>query len=108
MTVTDADTAATSARVARWYRKGSGDGEENESTVQSGRLRDIVGNPFRPMLVDPSWLTSTVLELTRQMYESRDFSPMPILADALQDAGCDNDDIPNHCRHRVSMCGAVG
>ena len=32
------------------------------------------------------------------MYESRDFSAMPILADALQDAGCDNDDILNHLR----------
>jgi hypothetical protein len=32
------------------------------------------------------------------MYESRDFSPMPILADALQDAGCDNDTILAHCR----------
>jgi hypothetical protein len=32
------------------------------------------------------------------MYEARDFSAMPILADALQDAGCDNDDILSHCR----------
>ena len=32
------------------------------------------------------------------MYESRDFSAMPILADALQDAGCDSDDILSHCR----------
>jgi hypothetical protein len=32
------------------------------------------------------------------MYESRDFSPMPILADALQDAGCENPDILGHCR----------
>ncbi|MBY0458328.1 MAG: hypothetical protein K2V38_13385 [Gemmataceae bacterium] len=33
------------------------------------------------------------------MYESRDFSAMPILADALQDAGCDNPDILDHCRN---------
>jgi hypothetical protein len=32
------------------------------------------------------------------MYESRHFSPMPILADALQDAGCDNPDVLDHCR----------
>jgi hypothetical protein len=32
------------------------------------------------------------------MYESRDFSAMPILADALQDAGCDKEDILTHCR----------
>jgi hypothetical protein len=47
---------------------------------------------------DPSWLTSTVTALARQMYESRDFSVMPILADALQDAGCENPDIIAHCR----------
>jgi hypothetical protein len=44
------------------------------------------------------WVTDTALSLARQMYESREFSAMPILADALQDAGCDNDDILNHCR----------
>ena len=32
------------------------------------------------------------------MYDRREFSAMPILADALQDAGCDNDDVLNHCR----------
>lgn len=61
-------------------------------------LRDIFGNPFRPVTFPPEWLTSTVLSLATQMYASRDFSAMPILADALQDAGCDNDDVLNHCR----------
>jgi len=61
-------------------------------------LRCFFGNQFRPVAIDPSWLTSTVTSLASQMYESRDFSPMPILADALQDAGCDNDDILNQCR----------
>ena len=32
------------------------------------------------------------------MYDSRDFAPMPILADALQDAGCEHEDILAHCR----------
>jgi hypothetical protein len=32
------------------------------------------------------------------MYESHDFFPMPILADALQDAGCDHPDVLAHCR----------
>jgi hypothetical protein len=61
-------------------------------------IRDIVGNPFRPVTFDPSWRTSTASALARQMYDSRDFAIMPILADALQDAGCDNDDILSHCR----------
>jgi hypothetical protein len=62
------------------------------------RFRDIFGNPFRPVTFDPVWLTSTVMAIAAGMYESRDFSPMPILADALQDAGCDSDDILTHCR----------
>jgi hypothetical protein len=69
-----------------------------EKQVQCSLIRDISGNPFRPASADPSWLTPTVVSLARQMYESRDFSPMPILADALQDAGCDNPDILDHCR----------
>jgi hypothetical protein len=62
-------------------------------------LHDLFGLfPFRPVTLDPAWLTSTVVALARQLYESRDFSAMAILADALQDAGCDNDDILSHCR----------
>ena len=61
-------------------------------------IRDIFGNPFCPTVVNAAWLTSDVLALARQMYESRDFSAMPILADALQDAGCDSADILDHCR----------
>ena len=47
---------------------------------------------------DPAWRTSTATALARQMYESRDFGAMPILADALQDAGCDSADVLEHCR----------
>jgi hypothetical protein len=61
-------------------------------------IRDIFGNPFRPVTCSPSWRTDTAVALARQMYDSRDFSAMPILADALQDAGCDNNDILTHCR----------
>jgi hypothetical protein len=60
-------------------------------------MRDIFGNPFRPVTFSPSWRTDTALALARQMYESRDFGAMPILADALQDAGCDSDDVLSHC-----------
>jgi hypothetical protein len=61
-------------------------------------IRCFFGNPFRPVSFDAEWRTSTAVLLAKQMYESRDFSTMPILADALQDAGCDNADILNHCR----------
>ncbi|MCE9563483.1 MAG: hypothetical protein K8U57_15695 [Planctomycetes bacterium] len=61
-------------------------------------MRDIFGNPFRPVTFTTQWRTSTAVAIAKEMYESRDFSAMPILADALQDAGCDNDDVLNHCR----------
>jgi hypothetical protein len=61
-------------------------------------LRDIFGNPFRPVTFDAAWRTSTAVALANQMYESRDFGAMPILADALQDAGCTSEDVLNHCR----------
>jgi hypothetical protein len=48
--------------------------------------------------IDSAWRTSDVLALAKGIYEERAFDRMPILADALQDAGCTNDDILNHCR----------
>jgi hypothetical protein len=69
-----------------------------ERAVLCSLLRDIFGNPFRPVSFTAEWRTDTVLALARQMYESRDFSAMPILADALQDAGCDNEEVLSHCR----------
>jgi hypothetical protein len=68
-----------------------------EQTVQSHLIRDIFGNPLRPVVFNPEWRTSTAVALAAQMYEVRDFGAMPILADALQDAGCD-DEMLNHCR----------
>jgi hypothetical protein len=69
-----------------------------ERAVQTTLLRDIFGNPFRPVAFALEWRTDTAVSLARQMYESRDFGAMPILADALQDAGCDGEDILAHCR----------
>ncbi|MBL8798455.1 MAG: hypothetical protein JNM56_31460 [Planctomycetia bacterium] len=66
--------------------------------MQLRLLRDIFGNPFRPVAVEPTWLTSTVASLAQAIYDERAFDRLPILADALEDAGCDNADILNHCR----------
>ncbi len=65
---------------------------------QCHSLRCIFGNPFRPVSVEPSWLTSTVTALAEGIYAERAFDRMPILADALEEAGCDHADILNHCR----------
>jgi hypothetical protein len=59
--------------------------------------RCVFGNPFRPVAFDPAWRTDTAVSLARGMYESRDFSAMPILADALQDAGCEDEQVLHHC-----------
>jgi hypothetical protein len=60
--------------------------------------RDTCRDPSRLVTFSLSWRTDTALALARQMHESSDFSAMPILADALQDAGCENADILDHCR----------
>ncbi len=69
-----------------------------EEAEQANLLRDIFGNPFRPVAVDPSWLTSTAVDLATGIYQDRAFDRLPILADAVEDAGCDTTDILNHLR----------
>ena len=86
--------------VSNVFRRAFGKASDLEATwgIYCDLTRDIFGNPFRPVVFSPDWRTSTVLALARQMYESRDFSAMPILADALQDAGCEDAQILDHCR----------
>jgi hypothetical protein len=81
--------------------------DENESNracrIEYARqvrlLHDIFGPlPFRDLAIAPEWLTSHVLALARGIYDDKAFDRMPILADALQDAGCNNDEILTHCR----------
>jgi len=61
-------------------------------------FRDIFANPFRPVTFDPAWRSETVVALATGIYADRAFDRLPILADALQDAGCENADILDHCR----------
>jgi hypothetical protein len=73
-------------------------------------LRDIFGNPFRPAAVDRRWLTSTVIDVSTAIYNERAFDHMPVLADALMEAGCDNEELTAHCRAErphVRGCWAV-
>ena len=65
---------------------------------QTALLRDVIGNPFHPVTFDPDWRTPAVVALARMMYDGRDFAHLPILADALEDAGCQDADILAHCR----------
>jgi hypothetical protein len=68
-------------------------------------VRDFFGNPFRPVVLHPAWLTSTVSLLAHAAHDDRvlpagtlDATRLCILADALEEAGCDNDDILTHLR----------
>ena len=59
---------------------------------------DIFGNPYRLQTPDPTWLTPNVRHLAEIIYEDRQFDAMPILGDALEEAGCENETILSHCR----------
>ncbi len=60
--------------------------------------RELFANPFLPLAWNPDWFTPTARDLAAHIYASRDFGVMPILADALQDAGCDDEQVLTHCR----------
>jgi hypothetical protein len=66
--------------------------------AQVALLRDIFGNPFRPITLDPSKLSPTVTALAHAIYAERNFEAMPVLGDALEESGCNNEDILRHCR----------
>jgi hypothetical protein len=69
--------------------------------LQCDLLRDIFGNPSRPVSADPAWLhrnDGAVLKLARAAYDERAFERLPILADALEDAGCADEALLGHLR----------
>jgi hypothetical protein len=92
--------------MRRWVGEGApGSDQEKKHRAWSGRLgrtahllRDVIGNPYRPVKFKPGWRSPTAVALARDLYESRDFSAMPVLGDALEEAGCDNADVLAHCR----------
>jgi hypothetical protein len=70
-----------------------------EQAAQCGLLRDIVGGPFRPLPpLEPARFTPTVVSIARRAYHERDFAALPVLADALEDTGCTDEDVLRHCR----------
>lgn len=75
--------------------------EPDEKSRQCDLLRDIFGNPFRPVRIDQTWKEwndATVVHLARALYDERRFADLPILADALEEAGCLDKHILTHCR----------
>ena len=76
------------------------------------RFREILGNPFRLWTVNPSWLgggltqpdgrvvpiTSDVRNLAEMIDREQAFDRLPILADAVEEAGFDDRDLLDHLR----------
>jgi hypothetical protein len=69
-----------------------------ERLAQVELLRDIIGNPFRSVSFDPAWRTPAAVALARGVYEERRSEDMPVLADALEEAGCTDEAVLAHCR----------
>jgi hypothetical protein len=74
---------------------------ERERARQCGLLRCVFGNPFRPLTFNPYWASAhdgAVLRLARLLYEGRRWADLPVLGDALEDAGCQDEGALGHCR----------
>lgn len=72
-----------------------------ELRVQAAILRDIFGNPFRPVKLDPAWLAwdgGTVKRLAQAIEATQDFGRLAVLSDALEEAGCTDEAILSHLR----------
>jgi hypothetical protein len=76
-------------------------------------IREVFANPFRPPVIEPGWLVcnhGAVEHIAEQIAASGNFTDLPILADALEDAGCRDEDLLRHCREsqtHVPGCWAL-
>ncbi len=98
---TSTPTSPHLAPVVWWsYHSLPPDGLFSQREIPSycNLLREIFGNPFCPVTLDPAWRTEAAVGIAQAAYDSREFGNLPILADALQDAGCDHPDILAHLR----------
>jgi hypothetical protein len=92
-------------------------GKAKEEKAICGLIRDIFGNPFHPLSINPAWQTPTVVALAHAAYDNRllpagilEPARLGILADALEDAGCTSADILSHLRQpgeQVRGCWVV-
>ena len=93
--------AASSPSPFRFFSRGLGEYISLVDWPGDWLVRCVFGKPFLPnVTVDPEWLTSKVVDVAGAIYEARAFNGMPILGDALEEAGCSNDDVQKHCRSK--------
>ncbi|MCI0459614.1 MAG: hypothetical protein L0Z62_21910 [Gemmataceae bacterium] len=93
------------------FWRGQATTAEESADILCGLLREVFGpSPFRPVTLEPSWRTPAVVALARSMYEESGWVDLPILADALEEAGCTDPAILDHLRGpgpHVRGCWAV-
>jgi hypothetical protein len=83
-----------------WYEEGE------EADRQADLLCDVFGPlPFRPVRLDPRWRTPAVVVLATAIYDGRSWDDMPVLGDALAEAGCTNVEVLDHCREKAHTRG---
>jgi hypothetical protein len=67
--------------------------------LQCELARCVFGNPFRPVLSVSAWAQSeTARQMAQAITDEGRYADLPILADALEDAGCADEDVLGHCR----------
>ena len=72
---------------------------ESNRRIKVQLLHDLWGPlPFRRLHINPHSLATRVVDLAKQIYDNRAYHQMPILADALEETGCHDNDIFGHCR----------
>jgi hypothetical protein len=85
----------------RMGRYGPWRGNARERYALANHLRDIFGNPFQTPVLNAicrQWNGGTVPKFAQAIYDDATFADLPILADALEDAGCTDANILDHCR----------
>jgi hypothetical protein len=91
-----------SAEAALDPRDAYVEAEAREAAEQAALVRDLFADPSRAApTIDPAWLAwadGTLPKLAQGIYDERAFDRLPLLADALEDAGCTNQDLLSHCR----------
>ncbi len=111
-----ADFASSCCRDAQYaiYREAvtESDDADGVGKAEYGRqcdlLRDIIGNPFRTASINPAWLAwnhGTISTIVQTICDNREVpsgnlhaTRLAVVANALEEAGCANADILDHCR----------
>ncbi len=100
----------------RWADVSGACSDNPDGKRRANILRDIIGNPWRPVDIwrdskgiTDRYVTPTVADLAQQIYGNRAFNLMPILCDALEETGCTEAAVLEHCRgKKCSECNGYG